>query len=175
MRWMWIDQFLEFRSRRSAVAVKNTTISDLPCDEYMPGLHIYPHSLIIEGMAQTAGLLVGEASDFVARVVLAKVSKAEFYGPVLAGTRLTYTTKIEDLQPDGAFVSGQVHCNDELQADLELMFAHLDDRFPERLFEPHYLLGMLRMFGVYDVGVDKDGNRLEPPAELLEAEQTRFA
>lgn len=171
MRWMWIDEYLEFRSKQSAVAVKNTTISDLPCDEYMPGLHIYPHSLIIEGMAQTAGLLVGEASDFKTRVVLAKVSKSEFYSPVLAGSRLIYTTKIEDLQPDGAIVTGQVHCKDELQADIELMFAHLDERFPD-LFEPHYLLGMLRLFGVYDVAVDEQGNRLEPPAHLLEAEQT---
>jgi 3-hydroxyacyl-[acyl-carrier-protein] dehydratase len=39
-----------------------------------------PASLIIEGMAQTGGILVGEARNFEEKVVLAKIPKAEFYG-----------------------------------------------------------------------------------------------
>ncbi|MCA9174528.1 MAG: beta-hydroxyacyl-ACP dehydratase [Planctomycetales bacterium] len=175
MRWMWIDRFVEFRSGERAVAIKNTTLSDPPCDGYLPALSLYPHALIIEGMAQTAGLLVGEAKAFKTRVVLAKVGKAEFRRPVAAGSQLRFEAKVEDIQEDGAIASGVVLADGELQGELELIFAHLDDRFPDPIFEPHLLLAMLRLFGVYDVGVDAGGDRLEPPEHLLIAEREQFA
>ena len=64
MRWMWIDAITEFEEARRMVAVKNLSSSEelfhdhfdgsdgLPADPVMPG------SLVVEGMAQTAGILV---------------------------------------------------------------------------------------------------------------------
>ncbi len=56
MRWFWIDRFEEFVRGKHAVTVKNVTYGEEPLDDYMPGHPHYPHSLIIEGMAQTGGL-----------------------------------------------------------------------------------------------------------------------
>ncbi|MBN2446726.1 MAG: beta-hydroxyacyl-ACP dehydratase, partial [Phycisphaerae bacterium] len=61
MRWIWIDRFEVFESGRRAVAVKNVTLAEDHLHDHFPGFPIMPASIMIEGMAQTAGILVGEA------------------------------------------------------------------------------------------------------------------
>jgi 3-hydroxyacyl-[acyl-carrier-protein] dehydratase len=133
--------------------------------------------LIIEGMAQTGGLLVGEVGGFEERVVLAKVSKAEFAFPVFPGDTLRYVAEIQRLQPDGAIVQGTVHVGDRQQASIELMFAHLDDQNFQGVeqFEPSDMLRWMRLLGLYDVGKDEKGERLQPPPRMLEAERRVLA
>ncbi len=64
MRWIWIDKFVEFNSRQSAIAQKNVSLAEEHLHDLYPLFPIMPHSLIVEGMAQTAGILVGEARNF---------------------------------------------------------------------------------------------------------------
>jgi 3-hydroxyacyl-[acyl-carrier-protein] dehydratase len=171
MRWLWIDRFVEFESGHRAVAYKNTSLTEDHNDDYQPSYGIVPASTIIEGLAQTGGLLVGEHGQFHKRVVLAKVGKAVFHDYTLAGTTLTYTAEVEDIRTDGAFCQCQVLAGDEVRADVQLMFAHLDDRFPENLFDLAAFLRMLRMFELYKVGRTKAGEPLAIPEHLLEAER----
>lgn len=177
MRWFWIDRFLEFDSGQRAVASKNISLVEEQMDGYMPGLPVMPTPLIIEGLAQTGGLLVGEHNHFKERVVLAKLGRATFHRPALAGDTLIYTAIVEDIQPDGAICRGTSHIGDTLQAEVELIFAHLDDaRFKDvDLFEPADFLRMLRMLRVYDVGRDANGEPLRIPEHLLLAEEEDIA
>jgi len=78
MRWIWIDRFLTFESGKSARAVKNLSLAEDHFREHFPGYPIMPASLILEGLAQTGGILVGEANQFREKVVLAKVPFARF-------------------------------------------------------------------------------------------------
>ena len=59
MRWFWIDKFIEFESGRRAVAIKNVSYAEEQIPEYSFSLPMMPAALIIEGVAQTGGLLVG--------------------------------------------------------------------------------------------------------------------
>ena len=79
MRWVWIDRFEEFDSGRRAVAVKNVSLAEDHLHDHFPGYPVMPASLMIEGMAQTAGILVGEARQFAEKVILAKVKRATFH------------------------------------------------------------------------------------------------
>ena len=88
MRWIWIDKFLEFRSGEFARAVKNLTLAEEHLHDHFPGYPVMPASLIIEGLAQTGGILVGEAGGFAEKVVLAKIPRAEFFGVACAGDQL---------------------------------------------------------------------------------------
>ena len=85
MRWIWIDKFVEFTPRISAVTVKNVTLAEEHLHDLYPAFPIVPHSLIVEGMAQTAGILVGEARNFAEKVILAKIGKASFHRLVRPG------------------------------------------------------------------------------------------
>ena len=129
MRWFWIDRFVEFESGRRAVATKNVSLVEEQMDGYGPWLPVMPASLIIEGIAQTGGLLVGEHNAFQERVVLAKIGKAFFHRLALAGDTLTYTVVAENIQADGAICKATSHIDGQLHAEIDLVFAHLDDRF----------------------------------------------
>ena len=170
-RWMWIDRFTELVEGRRAVALKNVTVAEEPIDLYLPRFPVMPCSLIVEGLAQTGGILVNASHSFEQRVVLAKVSKAVFHRPAVPGDTLVYSADIESLQPQGAMVRGTSHIGGELHAEVDLFFAFLEDRMiAADLIEPAEMLATLRMFGMYDVARKQDGSPLAIPARFLEAE-----
>jgi len=176
MRWFWIDRFIEFESGRRAVAVKNVSYAEEQVPDYAVAMPVMPASLIIEGLAQTGGLLVGEHNEFRERVVLAKVGSVEFYDIAEPGDTLIYTAEIVDVKPGGAIVEATVHVGERLFGEAQIVFAHLDDRFEGvELFDPADFLGALRSYKLYDVGKKADGSPLEPPQHLLEAEKTLYA
>jgi 3-hydroxyacyl-[acyl-carrier-protein] dehydratase len=176
MRWLWIDRFVEFQSGRRARAVKNVALAENHLDDYFPGYPVMAHSLIVEGLAQAGGLLVGELSGFEKRVVLAKVSRAKFYDSPRPGDTLLYTALLEGFHDDGAFVKGTSHIGQRLQAEIDLYFGYLaDSTFDRELFEPAGFMRLLRIFGLYDVGVDGEGTPLKIPPRLLAAERRQLA
>ena len=140
MRWIWIDKFVEFTPRTSATALKNVTLAEEHLHDLYPAFPIVPHSLIVEGMAQTAGILVGEARNFAEKVILAKIGKATFHRLVRPGDTILFKAKIEQLNETGASIAGTVETSaGEAVADVELMFSHVDKnmsglRFPEHNF-----------------------------------------
>ena len=139
MRWIWIDKFTEFTSHKSASAVKCATLAEDHMHDIYGDYPIVPHSLIVEGMAQTAGMLIGEARKFEEKVILAKIGKASFHRLVRPGETIEFNARIEQLNDQGASVAGTVKKDDELVAEIELMFSHIDQNmagleFPEHNF-----------------------------------------
>lgn len=172
MRWFWIDRFTDFVSGQSASAVKSVSLSEDPVDEYAPGRTYCPTSIIIEGLAQTGGLLIGQMSDFKDRVVLAKITKSKFYCQAYPGDTLKYHVELQNKDGIGAMVVGTSHIGDKLQGEIELMFASLDDeRFENvELFEPAQFCRMIRLLRLFEVGVNPDGTPVQVPVHMAEAE-----
>lgn len=134
MRWIWIDRFLEFNPGKSARAQKNLSRAEDFFADHFPGYPVMPAALILEGLAQTGGILVGDTSDFREKVVLAKIPSARFVRDALAGEVLTYEVEILHLRPEGAAVRGRVLVGTELLAEAEIFFAHLDQSRSKQLF-----------------------------------------
>ncbi len=139
MRWIWIDKFVEFEPGRRAVAVKNLTLAEEHLHDHYPGYPIMPASLIIEGMAQTAGILVGQARDFREKVILAKIKKASFRDVARPGDQLRYEAVIEQIADQGASTRGTITRNGEPFGEVDLFFSHIDKnvsglKFPEENF-----------------------------------------
>lgn len=126
MRWIWIDTFVEFDSGRRAVAIKNVTLAEEHLHDHVPGFPVMPAALIIEGMAQTAGILVGEARGFAENVILAKIRKAEFTGMALPGDQLRYEAVMESIDERAAMTSGTVLKNGEAMGKVDLIFSHVN-------------------------------------------------
>ncbi len=124
MRWTWIDRFVSFEPGKSAVAIKNLSLAEDHFADHFPGFPVMPAPLILEGLAQTGGILVGHASRFEKNVVLAKMS-AKFHHETFAGEQLTYSTTLLDLNETGARVSGTAYSGCRLVAEVEIMFAHV--------------------------------------------------
>src|SRR4030043_2436298 len=102
MRWIWIDKFVEFKSGESAVSVKNVTLAEEHLHDHFPGFPVMPECLMIEAMAQTAGILVGEAKKFQEKVILAKIKKCVFFDFVRPGDTLKLTAKADSITADAA-------------------------------------------------------------------------
>ncbi len=149
MRWIWIDRFVKFEPGKTAQAVKNISLSEEHLHEHFPGYPVMPAALIIEGMAQTAGILVCQASDFKEKVILAKITKAVFEELALPGDTLLFTANIEQINEQFAVASGEVMVSSPRSAGetsqsrhlatIELIFSHLDQnmagkKFPEGQF-----------------------------------------
>src|SRR6476659_1951854 len=134
MRWIWIDRFTAFESGKAATAVKCLSSAEDPFGEHFPGFPVMPAPLILEGLAQTGGILVGEANGFQEKVVLAKVPRAVFHREMRAGEQLVYEAEILHLRPEGAAVLGRVVVDGVVTAEAEIFFAHLDQARSRQLF-----------------------------------------
>ena len=134
MRWIWIDKFVEFHSGESAVAVKNVTLAEEHLHDHFPGFAVMPASLLIESMAQTSGILVGEARKFEEKVILAKINKAVFFDCARPGDTLQVAAKIESISPEAASTSGRITCGEKLIAEIDLMFSHIDQNLAGKEF-----------------------------------------
>lgn len=154
MRWMWIDKITELVEGEKLVAVKNVSLAEEHLHDHFEGdsditaLPIMPASLIIEGMAQSAGILVGHAGKFKEKVVLAKVGKALLEKEATPGCTLRYTAKMERYDEGGASTNGTVEMRGagedawEAIGVIDLLFSHIDNNmsgleFPEENFVFH--------------------------------------
>ena len=139
MRWIWIDRFVEFVPNTSATAIKNVSLAEEHLHDHWEAFPVMPMSLMIEGMAQTAGILVGQARDFKEKVILAKISKAEIREPVLPGDQITYHAEIQSISEQAASTEGTVLKNGRPIGSINLMFSHIDQnlagvKFPAENF-----------------------------------------
>lgn len=166
MRWLWIDKFETFESGVKACAIKNVSMAEEHLHDHFPGFPVMPASLIIEGMAQTAGILVGEARNFQEKVILAKVSRAVFHGEVRPGDQLRHVAKVVSLDETFARTEGTVwkvvggEPFGERVAEIDLIFSHIDQnisgkKFPEENF---VFTDQFRQL-VRSIELDQDGNR----------------
>ena len=157
MRWVWLDLITELERGTRCVAVRAVSHGEEVMHDHFPAgvdaggafrpaMPVMPHSLIIEGMAQCAGILTGHANDFREKVILAKIGKAVFTDALaVPGTTLRHTATMQRLDDTGSSVSGTVEVlhpagdAPEHLADIELMFSHVDRNlkglaFPEKNF-----------------------------------------
>jgi 3-hydroxyacyl-[acyl-carrier-protein] dehydratase len=137
MRWIWIDKFIAFTPKESATAIKAVTLAEEHLHDLYPGYPIVPHSLIVEGMAQTAGILVGEARDFKEKVILAKIGRATFHRLTRPGDVLQFAARIDQLSEQGASITGAVTVDGQPVAEIEMMFSHIDQNMAGLAFPEH--------------------------------------
>jgi 3-hydroxyacyl-[acyl-carrier-protein] dehydratase len=165
MHWYWIDRITVFESQRRAESVKAVSLAEDHLHDHFKFVPMMPGSLIIEGIAQTAGLLLHEAKGYKEKVVLAKIPKFIFHQvDVHAGDILNYKVQLETIREDGGVASAWAYRNDKLFAEGELMFAHLGNEFSgQSLFADGDMVQMMRIFRVFEVGIAADGSKLLDP------------
>ncbi len=162
MRWMWIDRIVELRPRERLVAIKNVSLAEEYLHDHfeargegggaggvgaLSALPVMPASLIIEGMAQAAGILVGHANGFREKVILAKVNSAEMTRDAGPGVTLRYTATIERLDETGAATRGVIELIEHAASGpsrqgveigrVDLMFSHIDKNMAGTAFPAH--------------------------------------
>lgn len=126
MRWIWIDKFVDFVPGQRASAVKHVSLAEEYLSDHFPGFPVMPPTLIIEGMAQTAGILVGEARGFAENVILAKIRLAEFDDIAVPGDQLRYDAVVQSIDERAAMTAGTVLKNGTAMGRIDLIFSHVN-------------------------------------------------
>jgi 3-hydroxyacyl-[acyl-carrier-protein] dehydratase len=147
MRWFWIDRFVEFESGVRATAIKNVTLAEEHLHDHFPGFPVMPGSLIIEGMAQTGGILLAEMLHFENLIVMAKIPKAIFHGWAHPGDTLLYEAKILDARPDGGIVECTARVGERPLAEAEYVFACLPGSDSKTVCQENFLKTMQLLGG----------------------------
>ena len=165
MRWIWIDKFIEFESGKRAVAVKNVSLAEEHLHDHFPGYPVMPAALLIEAMAQTSGILVGEAKKFQEKVILAKIKKAVFFDYVKPGDTLKLHAKINSIANEAASTSGKITCEDKLIAEIDLMFSHIDRNLEGKKFPQENFVFTDMFASLLQGTIPVDNSSAEPESE----------
>ena len=101
--FLLIDSILELEDMR-VVSIKNVTMNEPHFTGHFPGFPVMPGVLIIEAMAQTAGVLVLNRIKNRAEklVFLAMIEQARFRKPVVPGDQLRIEVVFLKLKPSVA-------------------------------------------------------------------------
>ena len=97
--FLLVDRVLECTKGESIRAIKNVTVNEHFFTGHFPHRPVMPGVIIIEALAQTAGLLAFITADVVpdesTRFFFVGIDKARFRKPVEPGDQLILTAKLE--------------------------------------------------------------------------------
>jgi 3-hydroxyacyl-[acyl-carrier-protein] dehydratase len=97
--FLLVDRVLECRVGESIRALKNVTYNEPFFPGHFPGRPVMPGVMIIEALAQTAGILAFRTANVVpneqTRFYFVGIDKARFRKPVVPGDQLVLTAHLE--------------------------------------------------------------------------------
>ena len=117
MRYVLIDRITALEPGRTLKAIKNVSLSDDLVAPVRPGVSALPGSMVLEALAQAAGLLVVASVQAPVQPVLAKVQPFTAYAEAVAGDRIELVAELEDLRREGARVTVSAVVEDTRIAD----------------------------------------------------------
>jgi beta-hydroxyacyl-ACP dehydratase FabZ len=121
--FLWIDRVEELEPGLRCVAVKFVDPADPIFAGHFPAKPILPGVLLIEAVAQTAGVMLGSAGTQVAGegvVLLAAVNRFKFLKTVTPGQQLRIETKKMTEAGRMAYIGGTVWVDGQMVASGEL-------------------------------------------------------
>lgn len=127
MRFFLIDRITAWEPGETAQAIKTVALSEDFFDDHFPLRPVMPGVLILEGMAQIAGLLLEEGMRRQhgrnVKALLSIIKDAQFRRPAYPGDRLEYRATVISSNELGGKVEVQGTIDGDLAADGLLLFS----------------------------------------------------
>ena len=120
--FLLVDRILELGTER-IVGIKNVTVNEPFFIGHFPDFPVMPGVLIVEAMAQVAGVLVLKNIDNRDQklVLLAAIENARFRKPVLPGDTLRVEMTVVKRRTNVAKMAGRATVDGQLVAEAEVM------------------------------------------------------
>ena len=121
--FLLVDKILEL-GEREIVGVKNITVNEPYFSGHFPGHPVVPAALIIEAMAQVAGVYLLNKSENQGKLAyFAGIDKARFRRPVVPGDQLITRVKVLNLRKATGRVQATCTVEDKVVAEAEFLFS----------------------------------------------------
>src|SRR5262245_43865928 len=120
--FLMVDRVINIRGDQGGVGIKNVTANEPQFMGHRAGKPVFPGVLIIEGMAQTAGVICTLAENLPTNktVFFLTIDKAKFRKPVLPGDTLEYHMTKKARKKNMWWYRGQARVADQIVAEAEV-------------------------------------------------------
>ncbi|GAA0722708.1 3-hydroxyacyl-ACP dehydratase FabZ [Dokdonella soli] len=125
--FLLLDRVVAFEHGKRVTAIKNVTINEPFFQGHFPGHPVMPGVLIIEAMAQAAGVLIKLSRSTVAAQAtvfyLVKVDEARFNRIVVPGDQLRLEIEHKRSMRNMSQFQGHAFVGDQIAAEAEILCA----------------------------------------------------
>jgi UDP-3-O-[3-hydroxymyristoyl] N-acetylglucosamine deacetylase / 3-hydroxyacyl-[acyl-carrier-protein] dehydratase len=140
--FLLVARVLKLEPGHRALAIKNVSVNEPFFSGHWPGQAIMPGVLIVEALAQAAGILIAKSVErrpgWVA--LIASINGVKLRRPVVPGDQLRLEVFGQKIKSNSACVSGQAKVGDALAAEAKLRFVMVDAERAARSFDSNALL-----------------------------------
>ncbi len=126
--FLLVDKIIELEPEKRIVGLKNVTINEQFFQGHFPGAPVMPGVLIIEAMAQTAGVMIyRDLPDRDTKLIyFSGIESAKFRRPVLPGDQLRIEMEMLQRRNNFGKMQGRALVDGKLAAEAVMLFAIAD-------------------------------------------------
>jgi len=125
--FLLIDRILEIEEDKKAVGIKNVSINEWFFQGHFPGRPVMPGVLIVEAMAQVAGVLTLSKKENRGKIAyFMSIDKVKFRKTVVPGDQLLFIVEATKLKSKIGQMSGKTYVDGKLAAEATLMCMVVD-------------------------------------------------
>ncbi len=138
MRFFLIDRITEWKPGERATAIKNISLSEDFFDDHFPRMPVMPGVLILEGMAQIAGLLLEETArrdyGIEEKAIMSVIDKTKFREVTRPGDQLVYEAVLMNYSDLGGKLTVQAMKDGRqvVSTTFTFIFKKIDDDYLKR-------------------------------------------
>jgi 3-hydroxyacyl-[acyl-carrier-protein] dehydratase len=121
--FLLVDRVIEYDLGKKIVSIKNVTMNEPFFEGHFPGHPVMPGVLIVEGMAQTGGLLFGlsQGEEMKGKVCyFVSINGVKFRRPVRPGDQLRIEMEVTSCKRGIWGFTGKAYVDGKLAAEAEL-------------------------------------------------------
>jgi 3-hydroxyacyl-[acyl-carrier-protein] dehydratase len=123
--FLLVDRIVEMEGEKRIVGLKNVTINEQFFQGHFPGAPVMPGVLILEAMAQVAGVLIyRDMPDKHSKLIyFTGVENAKFRRPVVPGDQLRIEMELLNRRSNFGKMAGRATVEGKLAAEAIVLFA----------------------------------------------------
>lgn len=132
--FLLVDRIIEYEMGKRVVGIKNVTINEPFFQGHFPGAPVMPGVLIVEAMAQTAGvMMLASIPDRESKLVFfTGIDGAKFRKPVVPGDQLRLELTVLKYRGRYIRLRGEAYVDGVLVAEAEIASSLVDRNVIER-------------------------------------------
>jgi 3-hydroxyacyl-[acyl-carrier-protein] dehydratase len=143
MRYVLVDRITSLTPGQTLRAIKNVTAADAMVTRHGPGLWVFQAAMVLEAMAQAAGLLAIATTEGRVLPVLAKVRLFTSHRHAVPGDQLCLEARLEDVRAEGCRASVTASVDNMLAADAAIYLGFVALETPAAAGSPAPVLAAL--------------------------------